>query len=88
MNCALCDLKETSKIYKDTSEFIIIECKDCHVPMVVWKDHTMKIAKNQWLMMIDELIVVGKKVFGMTNFRIDMKQRKIPDHLHWHARKR
>ena len=43
--CQLCILEHKTKVYMDTKKFIILDCKDCHIPMAVWNDHTMSIDK-------------------------------------------
>tara|TARA_A100001515_G_C4460283_1_gene173386 strand:- start:177 stop:350 length:174 start_codon:yes stop_codon:yes gene_type:complete len=56
--------------------------------MAVWKEHTMVIPKEYSELMEKMLHKVAKKFYGNEYaYHIDKNQRKIPDHLHWHARK-
>ena len=41
MACELCLLERRINVYIDNEYFIIMDCDSCHVPMIVWKDHTM-----------------------------------------------
>ena len=41
--CELCELKIKTNVYLDNECFIILDCKDCKIPMVVWKEHTMNV---------------------------------------------
>ena len=88
MSCDLCrnPLPVIKKLYDETDEWIIIDCMNCEVPMVIWKDHTMTITEKENKKMEKVINAVGNKVFGKGNYYIDKKQRAVPDHLHWHAR--
>tara|TARA_Y100000310_G_C20681345_1_gene816135 strand:- start:2386 stop:2664 length:279 start_codon:yes stop_codon:yes gene_type:complete len=90
MNCELCELKTIEEIFDTTHKnFIIISCMSCKVPMAVWtKAHTMKISSKDFDEMYDTLVAVGRKFYKRRAFFIDTKQRKVYDHLHWHARKK
>ena len=44
MSCQLCMLEHDTYVYQDNDKFIILDCKDCNVPMAVWKTHTMQIS--------------------------------------------
>ena len=44
--CQLCSLEHKTKVYMDTKKFIILDCKDCCIPMAVWKEHTMSIREE------------------------------------------
>jgi len=76
--CELCNLKLETKLYYIDDSCTILDCKTCHVPMVVLKNHTM-------LLSLGDLIHIVKcitEVFGgFVSLRMD--QRKIMDH--WHA---
>ena len=72
----------------DTKKFIILDCDSCLIPMAVWKEHTMVIPKEYSELMESMLHKVAKKFYGNEYaYHIDKNQRKIFDHLHWHARK-
>ena len=84
--CDLCKLERLTNVYMDGSKFIILDCDSCLVPMAVWKEHTMEIDKYYSELMERMLHKVAKKFYGNEYaYRIDKVQRKIPNHLHWHA---
>ena len=67
--------------------FIILDCKDCHVPMVVWKEHTMDVHELDQNLLETFLKECAKQFYTGEEFYISKDQRKIADHFHWHARK-
>ena len=86
MSFQLCMLEHDTYVYQDNDKFIILDCKDCNVPMAVWKTHTMQIPDKDANEMETHLKFVAGYKFGATKFIITKDQRKIPHHLHWHAR--
>ena len=85
--CDLCLLKKTTKWFRETSEFVILECDQCDQPMAVWREHTMEISLTSQIAMETALRAVANDYFGDENaYYIDKKQRTISTHLHWHAR--
>lgn len=54
--------------------------------MAVWKYHVMKIPEEGSYVMEEMLKIHAEKFYGHTDFHIDKHQKKIPNHLHWHAR--
>ena len=87
-NCQLCQdpLPVIEKLYKETDKWIILDCMTCHVPMIVWKEHTMRITRAIREDITEALIEVADKHFGKYKYYIDKKQRTVFDHLHWHTR--
>ena len=87
-NCQLCQdpLPVIEKFYKETDEWIIIDCMSCQSPMIVWKEHTMQLTQSIRAEMTKVLTEVADKHFGKYMYYIDKKQRAVPNHLHWHAR--
>ena len=86
--CELCLLEIRTRIYYENDFFIILDCKDCKVPMSVWKEHIMEIPEPDEYVMKSLLLEAGETIFGINGFYIDKAQKKIPNHLHWHARKK
>ncbi len=84
--CQLCILKHKTKVYKETNDFIILDCMDCEIPMVVWKEHTMSLDEKTEELLEQELHKVATEFYQSQDYYIDKVQRKIFDHLHWHAR--
>ena len=86
MECDLCLLKVRTNVYLENRFFIILDCKSCLVPMVVWKDHTMDLPEPDGQVMEAFLTEVANQFYGDKNYFIDKNQRDILDHIHWHAR--
>ena len=91
MICELCKLAKgniiTHKYFED--EFVIVvDCQTCYVPMGVVKRHTMVFSEEEHRSLVRGLNKAGTEAFGKGNFDFDRHQKKIGDHLHWHARKK
>ena len=86
MDCDLCLLKRRTNVYLDNRFFIILDCDSCHVPMVVWKEHTMDVPKPDEQVMEAFLTEVANQFYEGKSYFIDKNQRAILDHIHWHAR--
>ena len=86
MDCDLCLLKRRINVYLDNEYFIIMDCDSCHVPMVVWKDHTMYVPEPDEQVMEAFLTEAANMFYEGKSYFIDKNQRKIFDHIHWHAR--
>lgn len=86
MNCELCELKIKTTVYIENDHFIILDCKDCKVPMIVWKEHTMSVPESDEQVMESIFYDCGQLFYSNKPFYIDKNQRKISDHLHWHVR--
>jgi len=86
MECDLCLLKRRTNVYIDNEYFIIMDCDSCHVPMIVWKEHTMSVPEPDEQVMEAFLIECGRQFYGDKSFFIDKNQRAVLDHIHWHAR--
>ena len=86
MECDLCLLKRKTNVYIDNEYFIIMDCDSCHVPMIVWKEHTMDVPESDEQVMEAFLTEVANRFYEGKSYFIDKNQRAILDHLHWHAR--
>jgi len=77
--CPLCVLKIRDNTYYEDELIIILNCKDCLIPMIVFKEHSMDIPKNiqSWARLI------SKQIFG-SGITFRTKQGKILDHMHFH----
>jgi hypothetical protein len=84
--CDLCLLKRKTNVYIDNEYFIIMDCDSCHVPMIVWKEHTMDVPDPDKQMMETFLTEVANQFYEGKGYFIDKNQRDILDHIHWHAR--
>ena len=89
--CPLCDIfldsKPKTKLYWpekiediNNSEFIIVDCLTCKIPMVVYRDHVTTITKEAW----GRILYRTRKMFG-GGISLRCKPRKIFDHYHCHV---
>ena len=85
-SCELCMLERKTHWYEETDEFVVCDCTICGVPQVVLREHTMAPSSEVLANMEDVLSVIAQKFYKGDGFVIDKAQRKISDHLHWHAR--
>lgn len=77
--CDLCTLEKKTKWYYEDKRVVVCDCLSCHVPMVVYKKHTVRPTPE----LIEHFLKVSKEIFG-NNIELRTQQRKIPEHLHWH----
>ena len=97
--CELCRLDRINYVFYSCDEFIIIPCDSCNVPMVVPYEHidptipkmlsseeSSRIFELKRKMEI-ELIKVAHEFYDGLDFFIDKHENKIPNHMHWHARR-
>jgi len=70
----------------EMDHFIILDCMDCKIPMMVWKEHTMDVNESDQYVLESFLIETANMFYKGKEFYISKDQRKIPDHFHWHAR--
>ena len=62
------------------SDFIILDCKTCKVPMVVVRDHTEQISKELW----GRILYSSRKTFNNPKIKLRCTPRTIKDHFHCH----
>ena len=89
-NCDLCILEKKTKWYYEDKDVVVCDCIICRIPQVILRsEHSMNPSQEIQDKMERVLLEVSKEFYGEgVEFYIDKNQRKIPDHLHWHARKR
>lgn len=83
--CDLCELKHITQWYMKTPTVVVLDCKDCHKPMVVLRRHTMDPTFDDKAIMLNSLAHVANHLYGKNKWKLRKEQRKIKDHLHWHA---
>ena len=83
--CELCKLEKCTHWYLATTTVTVLDCKTCHRPMVVLQRHTMEPTPIEEAKMVQALTAVADLVYGPEKWYIRKKQRKIHDHLHYHA---
>ena len=79
MVCELCLREKRTRWFYEDSEFVIFECDTCHIPVIVWKYHSMALTERK----VKYIKKLSKELFGaQITFREE--QRKILDHWHIH----
>jgi hypothetical protein len=77
--CELCNLTKRTNWYYENEKWIICDCKTCHRPMILYKEHTMFIELLDWVTILAKVLeLFGNKV------TLRFKQRKIRNHFHIH----
>lgn len=87
--CALCDVflnpnkyLKTKIYYKNNriedSDFIIIHCNKCNMPIIIIRDHVVDISKELW----GRILYVVRKEFGI-NTKLKLQHKESIEH--WHA---
>ena len=61
------------------SEFVILDCKTCKVPLVVYRNHVTEIAKDAWGRVLHRC----RELFG-NSMRLRTHMRTYRDHIHFH----
>ena len=89
-NCSLCEREVFTKVLYENEKWWVTECKTCHVPMIVLKEHgrapttsEMSIAKR-----VLEWAAVLYGWYNVEETRFDPYHRTIRDHWHAHLRRR
>lgn len=85
--CELCKKEKIHKWYYEDKDIFVTLCKTCQVPMVVLKEHTMEAPEEIKKKMEEKLKETADWLLGTGVWKLDKIQKKIPDHLHWHARR-
>jgi len=89
--CPLCDIFKESKVNTKlywpesedkiaSSEFVIIECKTCKIPMVVYNEHVTSITREAF----GRILYRTRMIFGR-GITLRLKRRTIRDHYHAHV---
>ena len=90
--CELCDIYEKRQIYTELrfedERLIIVDCIICGVPMVVAKQHDVPLPETVEDWMEQKLREVADAVLGLEGYYVDKHERLIPDHRHFHARRK
>ena len=88
-DCPLCEAERVTEWFHDDDVCWIAECEQCHVPMVVWRDHDPTPPDDVRALLIDRLdAIVGQHYDFAAGHYVDDNMRTIPDHYHAHARPR
>ena len=86
--CQLCGLLKRTHWYYECDDYVICDCLTCGVPMLVWREHTMRVnyvALNEGLARLAKYAIQKWGRSLLIFFRFN--QRQIPDHFHVHAEK-
>lgn len=86
IRCSLCYARRLTHRYFEDDFCWIADCDTCKVPMIVLKRHTMQVSLAEHERLVEALSKVADLTLGIDSYIIDTKQKKIRDHLHYHAR--
>jgi len=79
--CELCKLERKTKWYYEDDHIVILECKSCKIPMVVFREHGMReISATEE----QQIMKIVNNIFKTDAFQFRKKQRNIATHPHWH----
>ena len=88
--CELCTLVEdrvyVTKKYFEDATFVMVDCKVCYTPMLVYKKHQTEIDEADKAMAYHIFYKHSQRI-DMSKWYVDYKMRKIPDHWHCHLRR-
>ena len=89
-SCDLCRLETITKEYYRCDDFVILDCMHCKVPMIVTLKHVDPMDFSNMDLrhrMYEKITEIGEEFYkGEDRWYVDMQERKIPHHLHWHVR--
>ena len=89
--CELCRLTQERKIitkkYYEDARFMMVDCKTCHTPMLVAKQHTAEVEESDGVMAYHLFYKHAGRV-DISKWYVDYEMRTIPDHWHAHLRRR
>jgi hypothetical protein len=81
--CELCEAKPITRRYHEDAICWIADCKQCRVPMAVYREHGVKPPPRHLKHMRELLLMCGRPGKAV---RIDNSMDTIPDHYHEHLR--
>jgi len=87
IRCPLCWARRKTHRYFEDELCWIADCEKCKVPMIILKRHSMRITEAEYDHLTENLSRVADSALGIDSYFIDRHQKKIRDHLHWHARR-
>jgi hypothetical protein len=82
--CELCEAKPVTRRYHEDAISWIADCKQCGVPMVVYREHGVMPPRRHLEHMLSNLRLCGKPRRG--GHYVDSKRTTIPEHWHAHLR--
>jgi hypothetical protein len=82
--CELCEAKPITRRYHEDGICWVADCKQCGVPMVVYRAHGVMPPKQHFEHMIGLLQLCGRP--SRDGYYVDLERRTIPEHWHAHLR--
>lgn len=82
--CDLCEARPITKRYHEDAICWVADCKQCRVPMAVYKEHGVVPPSNHLKHMADMLKLCAKP--RRRGYVLDDSMLSIPDHYHIHLR--
>lgn len=85
-SCELCQAQKLTTWHYEDEHIWIADCIICGVPMVVLKRHAAKPSEFEDELMERKLVEIADREVGPGKYNVDKWPRRIPDHIHYHAR--
>ncbi len=86
--CELCKQidEDIKKVYFESKKMIVMNCRDCDCPVVVFKKHTEKARTRVDGQMIWRLSKICDTVYGKHKWTLDKDTKENLEHVHYHGR--
>lgn len=84
--CELCDALPLTRRHHEGRDFWIADCKDCHVPMAVYRRHGVVPSPRVLTRMRESLLEVANKLTPGCAVMLTDDMRTHPTHYHMHVR--
>jgi len=82
--CPLCRLVKgkgiITRLYRQDHICMIVDCMNCHIPMVVFKHHREWDAEE-----VDHCMHMAAEEFGPKSFQLRWTRARVPAHPHFHV---
>ncbi len=80
MKCDLCNLKKKTHWYYEDEYFVVCDCIQCNVPLIVLKRHDIELTPDESKRLLKLLVKFAERK------RVSFVRRTIKDHWHMHIR--
>ena len=89
--CELCkliiDRNVITKKYYEDANFMMVDCRSCHTPMLVYKKHVVEIDEADRAMAYHLFYKHAERI-DMSGWYVNYEMRTIKDHWHCHLRRK
>ncbi len=86
VGCELCDAKILTRRHHEDLEFWVADCKQCRVPMAVYRPHGLRPSHRTHERMALSLLEVSDRLRPGQKVKLTDDMKTEPRHFHMHAR--